>query len=337
MKFLTPKITVCLVGLISGAAIQLNWMSSHSVATDYGLIEVILRLLASAVIFPFIFLKIHLWILNSSTTGLNDSRVRQLEWWGATSFIPTLIVVSGVAGVVMTAELVTAIIAAMITINLLGHLRSSSQWSLTEGKGSLGLLFLISGFAALIYQVAWQRTLFATFGINMESVAMVVSVFMFGLGIGSLIGGALCTRFPNRLRELFLICEAAIGLFGLASIAIIRVASDVIIHGNMFSIGLTIFAILCLPTIMMGATLPILVTHINQSRQNIGNSVGWMYFFNTIGSALAALLTVLVIFPAVGLQNAVWIAALLNFIVAGLVFVNARSGPSAVTESAIST
>jgi hypothetical protein len=62
-----------------------------------------------------------------------------------------------------------------------------------------------------------------------------------------------------------------------------------------------------------------------------------MYFFNTIGSALAALLTVLVIFPAVGLQNAVWIAALLNFIVAGLVFVNARSGPNTVIKSAIST
>ena len=47
-------------------------------------------------------------------------------------------------------------------------------------------LFTVSGFAALVYQVVWQRSLYAIYGINVESVTMIVSAFMLGLGLGSL-------------------------------------------------------------------------------------------------------------------------------------------------------
>ena len=79
----------------------------------------------------------------------------------------------------------------------------------------------------------------------------------------------------------------------------------------------------------MGATLPILVSYINRARNNVGNSVGWLYFVNTVGSALAALLTVTLIFPAMGLQGAVWSAALFNFVVAWLVIQNTKTRSSA--------
>ena len=60
---------------------------------------------------------------------------------------------------------------------------------LVASERYIAILFLISGFAALIYQVVWQRVLFTTFGINSEAVTVIVSVFMFGLGIGALAGG----------------------------------------------------------------------------------------------------------------------------------------------------
>jgi spermidine synthase len=50
-------------------------------------------------------------------------------------------------------------------------------------------LFFFSGFPALIYQLTWQRELFRIFGVNTESVTIVVTAFMLGLGIGSLAGG----------------------------------------------------------------------------------------------------------------------------------------------------
>src|SRR6201989_3637133 len=53
----------------------------------------------------------------------------------------------------------------------------------------LCVLFFFSGFPALIYQLTWQRSLFRIFGVNTESVTIVVTAFMLGLGLGSLAGG----------------------------------------------------------------------------------------------------------------------------------------------------
>ena len=57
-----------------------------------------------------------------------------------------------------------------------------------------GLLFLLSGAAALVYQVAWQRILALHSGIGLYSVAMIVAAFMAGLGMGSHAGGRLSAR-----------------------------------------------------------------------------------------------------------------------------------------------
>src|SRR5438477_9733316 len=72
------------------------------------------------------------------------------------------------------------------------------------------ILFFGSGFPALIYQIAWQRALFSIYGVNVESVTIVVSAFMFGLGAGSLIGGALSRNGRLPLLRLFAIAELGI-------------------------------------------------------------------------------------------------------------------------------
>src|SRR5450756_915806 len=58
----------------------------------------------------------------------------------------------------------------------------------------LYVLFFLSGFPALLYQVVWQRALFTIYGVNIESVTVIVTVFMLGLGLGSLAGGWLSKR-----------------------------------------------------------------------------------------------------------------------------------------------
>src|SRR5580693_10096639 len=73
--------------------------------------------------------------------------------------------------------------------------RSKQKWE----NLLLSALFLCSGMPALIYQVVWQRVLFSIYGVNAESVAVVVSAFMLGLGLGSLLGGWASVRFPERV------------------------------------------------------------------------------------------------------------------------------------------
>jgi MFS family permease len=87
-------------------------------------------------------------------------------------------------------------------------------------------LFFVSGFASLVYQVSWQRVLFAAFGSDLESVTIVVSAFMLGLGGGALCGGWLADRLPTRALAMFCGCEAGIGLYGLISFALMRWIGD---------------------------------------------------------------------------------------------------------------
>lgn len=182
--------------------------------------------------------------------------------------------------------------------------------------GNLMALFFASGFAALIYQVVWQRALFQSFGVNIESVTVIVAVFMFGLGLGSLLGGLLSRRFPGHLLQLFVVCEVAIGLFGLVSLPLIKQVSSMTLEGSLPLVTATTFGLLCLPTAMMGATLPILVTYLHGSYRNVGSSLALLYFVNTLGSALASFICVNLLFIYLGLPGATHVAVCFNLGVA---------------------
>jgi spermidine synthase/MFS family permease len=190
----------------------------------------------------------------------------------------------------------------------------------------LALLFLVSGFAALIYQIVWQRALFTAFGVNIESITIVVAVFMFGLGVGALVGGKLSQRWPNRLPQLFVLCELAIGGFGLVSLPLIKMVSEVTLHGSLVVIAVTIYALLCIPTIFMGATLPILASYLHQVNRNVGRSVSTLYLCNTAGSAIACFVTAGYLFGALGQEGTIRVAATCNFVVAALLVIVCRYG-----------
>ncbi len=222
---------------------------------------------------------------------------------------------AGVAGVSGLAALVLALQALLLYVVL----APAQRRTLYSMEKYIALLFLVSGFSALIYQVAWQRTLFATFGINTESVTVIVSVFMFGLGIGALAGGVLQKRFARHLLGIFLVLELSIGLFGVVSLDLIHWVSHIAGNTSTTRLVFWIYLILALPTLLMGATLPVLVAWLQRYVRNIGKSVGILYAFNTIGSALAAFATVQVLFVYTGLQMSVYIAAACNVATACLI------------------
>jgi len=178
------------------------------------------------------------------------------------------------------------------------------------------LIFFGSGFAALAYQLCWQRVLFASFGIDIESVTIIVSTFMLGLGVGAIGGGWAADRYPHRLLSLFACCEAAIGLFGLASVALIRQIADWFVLAPVPVIATVSFIILALPTSMMGATLPMLVAHVVRRNGNVGASIGSLYFANTLGAATGCMVVGFFWFYSFDLPSAVRTAAAVNFLVA---------------------
>jgi hypothetical protein len=210
----------------------------------------------------------------------------------------------------------------------LGLWAARRQAPVAEGAAGRGLagLFFGSGAAALIYQVVWQRTLGTSYGTNIESATMVVSVFMLGLGLGSLLGGHLSARFARHAAPLFLAIEVGIGVFGVASLWLIRAVAAATLEAPFAVISAAVVAVLLVPTLLMGATLPILVAHVNRAYGHVGLSVAHLYALNALGSALACFVTGDTLFPWLGQSGAVLVAAGCNFVVGALVFRFIRQG-----------
>lgn len=180
----------------------------------------------------------------------------------------------------------------------------------------LHLVFFVSGFAAILYQLVWQRSLFTIYGTSAESVAMVVTVFMLGLGLGSLAGGVISKSAFRVLPALFMAAELAIGAFGLVSLKLFHWAASITSGASGLEIGLAAFALLLGPTVCMGATLPVLVAYSVGRTRNVGASVGMLYFANTFGSAAGCVAAAHLILEQLGQAGAVRLAAAGNALAA---------------------
>lgn len=321
-------IFVVCVGAITGICLQLHWFSARETMLDISRAMLFFRVIVTGHIVAMLFWAVwwsarRLIMRSSISEGCKEHYLRYDAW----PFAVFLLVFSGFASI----QLIFPVMAMLVGLFVLAQVALIVGVQIVEQKraffysfGWLLFLFLLSGCAALIYQVVWQRTLFAVFGVNIESVTVIVSVFMFGLGIGALVGGQLSERFVGRLPYLFMVCELMIGLFGLVSLWLIHGVGEATQGLGLAAVFVTTFALLCVPTILMGATLPILVAFLFAHFRQVGRTVGLLYFANTLGSAMACFLTVDVLFAFFGLQAVVWVAAGFNLMVGTLVLVFAR-------------
>ena len=177
------------------------------------------------------------------------------------------------------------------------------------------LLFFLSGFPALLYQIVWQRALFTLYGVNIESVTIIVTVFMLGLGIGSLAGGWLSSRSGIRLLLAFGVIEFSVGTFGAVSLWIFHRIGALTAGASTSTTGLLAFGLLLVPTMLMGSTLPLLVEYFVRRTGNVGESVGLLYSVNTLGSGAACLAAALVLMRVLGESGTVRLACFFNLFV----------------------
>lgn len=177
-------------------------------------------------------------------------------------------------------------------------------------------VFFVSGFAALLYQVAWQRMLTIFSGADVYSATIIVSSYMAGLGLGSLVGGQVADR-ARALTSLvlFAVAESAIAIFGLFSTTLYY---DVLYQrfGHIalptpMMAALLIVSLLW-PTFFMGASLPLLSRAVTDQLDRAAARVGMLYGMNTLGAAAGALISTWVLLPALGLDGSVRVGAVLN-------------------------
>jgi predicted membrane-bound spermidine synthase len=140
------------------------------------------------------------------------------------------------------------------------------------------VLFFFSGFPALIYQLVWQRALFGIFGVNIESVTIVVTAFMLGLGLGSMAGGWLSQKKNIPLLPLLAIIEFSTAIFGAFSLHLFNVIGAMSLGLSLPIIAIIALMLVLLPTLLMGATLPILVGFLTRRFGSTGSSVSFFWY-----------------------------------------------------------
>jgi predicted membrane-bound spermidine synthase len=188
-------------------------------------------------------------------------------------------------------------------------------------------LFVLSGFAGLVYQVLFSKALALTFGSTSTATYTVLATYMGGMALGAWLGGAIASKRANPL-VLYAFCELGIGLYCLATpwlFPLIRELYVALAAGVppdapslLFARFGTGAAGLVVPTILMGMTLPILARFFEQRREALGVSVAWLYGANTLGAAFGALLAGYAILPSLGMTKTTLVAVAINLLAAYL-------------------
>lgn len=180
----------------------------------------------------------------------------------------------------------------------------------------VGIAFFLSGAAALVYQVVWQRILMLHTGIGVVSIALIVAAFMAGLGIGSHLGGLLSSRStPLRALRVFAVLELAIGAFATVSCRLFadgfgRFAD--LLYRTTASSAAAHFAAFLLPTTLMGMSLPFLVRAMVRETASAPRTIALLYGVNVLGAALGALLAPWFLVRFLGMEGAAWVGAAAN-------------------------
>lgn len=191
---------------------------------------------------------------------------------------------------------------------------------------ALLVLFVISGFAGLIYQSVWSQYLGLTLGHAAYAQTLVLAIFMGGMALGAW----LASRYSPHWRRLILwyaVAEGVIGLLGLVFhplfVAYTGLSQDTVLPAlsspgvahayQWLSAGLLIAP----QSILLGTTFPLMSAGLMRALPDQdGEVLGGLYFSNSLGAALGALLATFVLLPAMGLPGTVVIAGLLNLLVA---------------------
>ena len=209
----------------------------------------------------------------------------------------------------------------------------------SEQKALL-VLFFFSGVSSLVYQVVWARMLTVVFGTTLLATSTVLSAFMAGLALGSYVLGRYIDRCKHPLR-IFAALEVGIGLFALFFPSISANLGNaygalVGLQGNFYLFSLArfglCFALLLIPTALMGGTLPVMAKFAVRRLGRLGGRVGQLYAINTLGAVVGVLAATFGLMEGLGLRGTTQAIAVVNFLVAGAAWLWGRQRAVGVDE-----
>src|SRR5579859_4316563 len=190
-----------------------------------------------------------------------------------------------------------------------------------------------SGVAALLYEIAWTRSLVLALGSTVHAFTLILTAFILGLALGS----ALASLVLPRLKDMPVALGAVQIGIGTLAIALLPSLGDLALrvaplaeemrrdYGSMLWTQARFIAFFVLgPTLCMGAVFPLAIRWAAGPGGSVGRSVGAVYTANTLGSIVGSLAASFALIPAFGLSSTVRFAATINLALAALLWIPRR-------------
>jgi spermidine synthase len=196
-------------------------------------------------------------------------------------------------------------------------------------------MFFLSGSAALAYQIIYIRLAYTYFGVILPVMSCAVSVFMLGLCLGSFFGGKYIEKLSSKTKiksaVFYGLSEITIAIGAFAVPVLFSVSQKLLLNSGQSSSGtylllsaLFLSASLFPWCVVMGTTFPFMMSFIKQVFSKEKTSFSFLYAANCLGGVFGVLFTVIFSIELFGLINTLYIAAVVNIIIAICAFYLSR-------------
>lgn len=199
-------------------------------------------------------------------------------------------------------------------------------------KYLIHVIFFITGLTGLAYELVWIRLLILSFGSTQFAITTVLSTFMAGLALGSIVFGRIVDKYQFPLR-VYAAIAVVLGIYGVLSPWIFSLIRDIYLYVSPVTGGIGYHAgfepvqfviallVLIVPTTLMGGTLPPLVKYFASVSGRIGYYTAVPYAVNTLGAVTGCLLTGLFALYTLGVNTTVYMGGIIDILMGALVFV----------------
>ncbi|MFC2017457.1 fused MFS/spermidine synthase, partial [Chloroflexota bacterium] len=190
------------------------------------------------------------------------------------------------------------------------------------------LVYALSGFCALAYEVLWTRVLVFSLGNTTYVFTTMLTTFLLGLALGSLI----FSKFLDKGKHLLILLasiEVFIGLFTILPIwqftKLGNFINDYYVtlgsswHALVGARYLGSFFIMFIPALLMGITFPLVNKIYIENFTRLGRSIGNLYSTNALGCIVGSFMAGFVLIPLIGITKSIMLIALVNLILGAII------------------
>jgi spermidine synthase len=234
------------------------------------------------------------------------------------------------------------VVVAAIALALASRTAYEADAVATSGSAPIGarpvyVAIALSGLTALGAEVVWTRILSLHFGGTVYTFALILAVFLVGLGIGSTVGASMARTLTQPRRALgwcqLLVCAAmAWAAYQLTESLPYWPINPSLATTPWYTLQLDLVRCMwvVLPgAILWGASFPLALAAVASTEHDAARLAGGVYAANTVGAILGSLVVSFVLVPWIGSSHSTQVLIIISALSALLMLEPSYAGAAA--------